>query len=148
MIPVKGTSRSARPSRGAPFPRSRGNVASMSRRGDAAETMFEPVLNRIGYTVEHVFPVGQDPEMHGAQYIVVGMRQDGRHYATWVGVDWTRHPNPRDRGMGCVVQHGHYNMTEEEAFADALERLDDHRRYAWAPVPSGSVRSGNRIGRR
>ena len=122
--------------------------ASASRKGDSSETMWEPVLNRIGFTVEHVFPIGTDPDMHGVNYIVIGMPMDpklqamGYGYATWLGIDWTHHPNSSDREAGCVLQCGHYMMTEVEAFADASERVMDYqRRFRWDPVPSGSVKS-------
>lgn len=128
-----------------------GRPVSASRRGDSSETIWEPVLQRIGFTVEHVFPIGTDPEMHGVNYIVIGMPLDpklqarGDGYATWLGIDWTHHPRERDRRMGRVLQYGHYRMTEVEAFADASERvMDNQRRFRWDPVPSESPRLSRR----
>ena len=124
---------------------------SASRKGDSSETIWEPALQRIGFTVEHVFPIGTDPEMHGVNYIVIGMPLDpklqarGDGYATWLGIDWTHHPDERDRRMGRVLQYGHYRMTEVEAFADASERvMDNQRRFRWDPVPSESPRLSRR----
>lgn len=123
--------------------------ASESRRGDALEQRFAKPLSEAGFygfTVEHVFPIGVDPDMHSYNYIVVGMskgRDKGKpgmfgDYATWYGIDWTHHPNPSDRARGCVIGEGHYDMTEEEAFRDALDRVNMERRRKFAPVPSDS----------
>ena len=129
-----------------PFP---ARASSLSRRGDSTERMWDLVLRDVGYTVEHVFPIGTDPDMHGVNYIVVGMSLDpklrdrGMAYATWLGIDWTHHPNVKSRDRGCVLQYGHYRLTETEAFADALERVEDHRgHFRWDPVPGGSSKSG------
>ena len=122
--------------------------ASASRRGDVWVKRFEPVVNQAGYTVESVFPIGQDPEMHGIHFVVVGRSLDPRleemdsAYATWRGIDWTAHPNPADRARGCQIGGGNYMMSWMEAMDDADERVrHDQKRYPWKPL-SQSKRSG------
>lgn len=142
-------SRASRPNFARRRPSSSVNVpVSASRKGDGSEAMWEPVLYRLGFAVEHVFPIGTDPDMHGVNYIVVGMPLDprlqerGTGYATWLGIDWTHHPDEGDRRRGRVLQYGHYMMSEVEAFADASKRVMDYQgRYRWDPVPGGSVKS-------
>lgn len=128
---------------------------SASRKGDDIETRFAIPLADAGYygfTVEHVFPIGVDPDMHSYNYIVVGMnkgRSPGKppifgDYATWYGVDWSHHPNPSNRSRGCVIMEGHYDMTEEEAFQDALDRVQHERRRRFTPIPDESPRPRRR----
>ena len=124
---------------------------SASRKGDDIEARFAIPLAKAGYygfEVEHVFPLGVDPDMHSYNYIVVGMdKGKGQNkprmfgdYATWYGIDWSHHPSPSNRSRGCVIMEGHYDMTEEEAFQDALDRVKNERRRRFTPIPDESPR--------
>ncbi len=108
-------------------------ASGKSGRKESAESMFTPVLENLGYSLEHVFPIGIDPETGFAHYVVVSRRNDGKDFPTWIGID-------RGDGRPALVS-GHYGMNELEAFQDATSRaIHEKADFDWVSFNRRSMR--------
>ena len=114
--------------------------AKASGNGKRNPTTSKEMLSELGYDLVKEKVSGMDPVMKYIESVIIGKRRSDGRYAVWYGIDWTKHPNPRDKKNGFTVGQGEYDLTRYEADAAFERRIERSKRYKWDPVGSANTR--------
>ena len=104
-----------------------------------AKTSFER-LGQLGYDLIKEKVTGKDPDMKYVESVIIGRRRSDDMYAVWYGIDWTKHPNTKDRKNGFTVNQGVYDLYRSEAESIFKERVENSSKFKWDPVGSANTR--------
>lgn len=129
-------------------------MARLSKNRKAMKSASEraaELLGVMGYQLEAIALIGEDPLMHSVDYMVLGRMPDSHwqdaQFATWEMIDWSKHPNKADRERGAILYEGHYQISNDKAqryFEDMLRR--EIGMYYWLipgtdePVPGCNMK--------
>lgn len=106
------------------------NIASVL----SPERMARSLLADCGYDLIDMELIGQDPDMYGVEYVVLGANpysaSPQNQYATWILTDWTRHPTKQRRT--ATLTRGDYQIPNYEARRQYQMRIQKERRnFTW-----------------
>ena len=106
-----------------------------------AKTSFER-LGQLGYDLIKEKVTGKDPDMKYVESVIIGRRRSDDMYAVWYGIDWTKHPNTKDKKNGFTVNQGVYDLYRSEAESIFKERVENSSKFKWDPVGSANGKPG------
>lgn len=100
------------------------------RSGASPEMMAKRLLAKSNYDLVAMEMIGQDPEMYGVEYVVLGVNPysvwNQNQYATWILMDWSHHPG--ESGRGATLSRGDYQIPNNEARRQFEMRVQKERR--------------------